>query len=520
MMKKNILVLVVSLTLSHFVSGQSMPVDFTDNADVFTAFDGSGFSANTDPEDGSNQVGQFFNDGAVAWQGFYLDLNQPVNFDSDKIITLSFYQFDPNAHNIVVKFENGDNDDVEVVVNTSGAGWKNDLEFDFSNATLSGTVNTTNATGNYSRLVIFVDGGLTVPGTYLIDDINDGSEPTDPNEIDVVYDLLVWADEFDGPNGSIDSNNWFHQTQLPAGGSWFNGEVQHYTNREQNSSVEDGFLNITAIKENFTDQGETKEYTSARLNSKFAFTYGRVDVRAKLPFGNGTWPAIWTLGKNINEAGAYWETQGFGEVGWPACGEIDIMEHGLHGVNEVSVALHTPSSSGNTVNTAVMPLPDVANEFHVYSMNWSPNQITFLIDGVGFYTYNPAIKDDATWPFDKDQYLILNIAMGGFAGTIDPSFSQSSMVIDYVRVYQNAELSTEEYQRPELRVFPNPVNDILTINTSYQIDKVEVHNTLGQLVHSKRPSANEVQVSELAKGVYLLSVYSNGNRDTLRFVKN
>ena len=167
-----------------------------------------------------------------------------------------------------------------------------------------------------------------------------------------------------------------------------------------------------------------------------------------------------------------------------------------------------------------MPLPDVANEFHVYSMNWSPNQITFLIDGVGFYTYNPAIKNDATWPFDKDQYLILNIAMGGFAGTIDPSFSQSSMEIDYVRVYQNAELSTEEYQRPELSVFPNPVNDILTINTNTQIDKVEVHNTLGQLVHSERSVGNEVQVSELAKGIYLLSVYSNGNRNIIRFVKN
>jgi beta-glucanase (GH16 family) len=121
---------------------------------------------------------------------------------------------------------------------------------------------------------------------------------------------LVWADEFD-TDGAVNPNNWFHQTQLPASGSWFNGEEQHYTNRIENSFVNNGFLNIVAIKESFTDQGETKQYTSARLNSKFAFTYGRVDVRARLPFGDGTWPAIWTLGKNISEDGAYWENQGF-----------------------------------------------------------------------------------------------------------------------------------------------------------------------------------------------------------------
>ena len=111
---------------------------------------------------------------------------------------------------------------------------------------------------------------------------------------------LVWADEFDG-NGAIDSDNWFHQTQLPAGGTWFNGEIQHYTNREVNANQSNGTLKIVAKKEEFTDQGVTKQYTSARLNSKVAFTYGRVEVRAKLPFGIGTWPAIWTLGKNIIE---------------------------------------------------------------------------------------------------------------------------------------------------------------------------------------------------------------------------
>lgn len=136
---------------------------------------------------------------------------------------------------------------------------------------------------------------------------------------------IVWSDEFDG-NGAIDSEKWHHQTQLPNGGSWYNGEIQHYTDRIENSFVSNGTLKVVAKKETYTDQGFTKTHTSARLNSKFAFTYGYVAVRAKLPQGVGTWPAIWTLGQNITEPGGYWYDTN-GTVGWPNCGEIDIMEH-------------------------------------------------------------------------------------------------------------------------------------------------------------------------------------------------
>ncbi|MGY8918207.1 MAG: glycoside hydrolase family 16 protein, partial [Flavobacteriales bacterium] len=119
------------------------------------------------------------------------------------------------------------------------------------------------------------------------------------------FDTLVWSDEFN-VNGSVDTTNWFHQTLLPPnnGQSWWNGEIQHYTNRDTNSSVSGGKLYLTALKETFTDQGVTKDYTSARLNSKFAFTYGRVEIRAQLPLGIGTWPALWMLGQNITETGA------------------------------------------------------------------------------------------------------------------------------------------------------------------------------------------------------------------------
>ena len=263
------------------------------------------------------------------------------------------------------------------------------------------------------------------------------------SQIDVVYNNLVWSDEFN-TNGALDSNKWFHQTQLPAGGSWFNNEVQHYTNRLTNSFVDAGALNIVAKRENFTDQNVTKQFTSARLNSKFAFKYGRVDIRAKAPNGQGTWPALWLLGKNVNEDGGFFDSN-FGTTSWPACGEIDIMEHGIfpgQPVNYIGAAIHTPSSSGNTVNKGGIQASDIAQNYHIYSMNWSPNQITFLLDNVVFYTYNPAIKNASTWPFDADQYLLLNIAMGGFAGTIPASFNQTSMIIDYVRVYQNTTVDT------------------------------------------------------------------------------
>lgn len=264
------------------------------------------------------------------------------------------------------------------------------------------------------------------------------------SQVDVVYSDLVWSDEFD-TNGAINAAKWFQQTQLPAGGSWFNSEVQHYTNLATNSFVAAGLLNIVAIKENYTNQGITKAYTSARLNSKFAFKYGRLDVRAKLPIVAGTWPAIWMLGKNVNEDGAYFNAN-YGTTSWPACGEIDIMEYGIfpsQPVNYVQSTLHTPSSFGNSANFGGALASDLQNNYHVYSLNWSPFQISFLLDNVVYYTYNPVIKNESTWPFDKEQYLLLNLAMGGIAGAIPANFTAATMAVDYVRVYQNTSVDTQ-----------------------------------------------------------------------------
>ncbi|MFZ4670831.1 MAG: glycoside hydrolase family 16 protein [Flavobacterium sp.] len=245
------------------------------------------------------------------------------------------------------------------------------------------------------------------------------------------FSTLVWSDEFNG-TGAVSATNWHHQTQLPNGGGWYNGEAQHYTNRQVNSNVSSGTLKIVAKKETFTDQGQTKQYTSARLNSKFAFTYGRVEVRAKLATGAGTWPAIWTLGKNIIEPGAYW-TSTYGTTNWPACGEIDIMEHWGVNQNYVQSAMHTPSSYGSTVNHGGQTIATASSDFHIYTLEWTSQKMVFSVDGIVHYTYNPSIKDASTWPFDTPQYILLNVAM---QPAIDPSFTQSAMEVDYVRVYQ------------------------------------------------------------------------------------
>ena len=263
-------------------------------------------------------------------------------------------------------------------------------------------------------------------------------------QVDVVYSDLVWSDEFN-TNGAVNATKWHHQTQIPAGGNWYNNEEQHYTNFLSNSFVENGVLKIVAKREVLNNQGVTKQFTSARLNSKFAFTYGRVDIRAKVPTNQGTWPALWLLGKNITEPGGFFAAT-HGTTPWPACGEIDIMEHGItpsQPAGYVQSALHTPSSSGATINHGGTIANNLGNSFHVYSMNWSPFQIMFLLDGVPFYTYNPSVKNASTWPFTADQYLLLNIAMGGVAGNIPSNFNQATMEIDYVRVYQNVQVDTQ-----------------------------------------------------------------------------
>lgn len=226
------------------------------------------------------------------------------------------------------------------------------------------------------------------------------------------YTNLAWSDEFN-VDGAPDPAKWGYD--LGAGG-WGNNEVQSYTNSATNATVSGGNLKITAVKTG-------SNYTSARLKSenKFEFTYGKIEVRAKLPTGGGTWPAIWMLGQN------------YATNTWPGCGEIDIMEHKGNDPNVIHGTFHFPGNSGGNGVTNSTTILGASTQFHVYKAIWSPNSIRFYVDDVLFHT----LVNNGTLPFNSDFFLILNVAMGGtFGGAIDPAFSQSAMEVDYVRVYQ------------------------------------------------------------------------------------
>jgi len=330
---------------------------------------------------------------------------------------------------------------------------------------------------------------------------------------------LIWSDECEMA-GAIDTTKWFHQSKLPNGSSWFNNEIQHYTDRVENSFNDTGYMHIVAKKEEFTDQGVTKQYTSARLNSKFAFTYGKVEIRAILPAGAGTWPAMWTLGKNVTENGGYWFTQGFGTTGWPACGEIDMMEHWGSNQDYVSSAMHTPSSYGNTINKGGQNVTNASTEFHVYVLEWTPEKMVFSIDSIIHYTYNPTVKDASTWPFDKDQYLLLNIAI---LPAIETEFVESSMIIDYVRIYEYVTPSSfPETEYRQLIFYPNPFEDIFTLEVDQPFSSiVEVHTLNGQLIYCNKliGKSQQIDFSYLDKGVYFITIRSENFVRTEKMIK-
>ncbi|RED48992.1 glycoside hydrolase family 16 protein [Seonamhaeicola aphaedonensis] len=231
---------------------------------------------------------------------------------------------------------------------------------------------------------------------------------------------LIWSDEFDG-NGMPNASKWTFDIGdgCPNLCGWGNSELQHYTDRSENVKVEDGVLKISARKESY--QGA--QYTSARLitKGKFEFTYGKVDVRAKLPASKGTWPAIWLLGSNIDT------------VGWPVCGEIDIMEQTGDNKNKVLGTCHWSNNGSNASYGLESNISNASSEFHVYSMEWTETFIKIFLDDVEFYE----ITLNESLPFNKNFFLILNVAMGGtLGGTVDSGFTEDTMEIDYVRVYQ------------------------------------------------------------------------------------
>jgi len=239
----------------------------------------------------------------------------------------------------------------------------------------------------------------------------------DPN-----YDPnLVWADEFDY-TGLPDSDKWNMET---GGDGWGNNELQYYTNNEANAMVENGRLTITALEEEFGG----REYTSARITTqnKFDFKYGKIEARIKLPYGQGLWPAFWMLGKDISS------------VGWPDCGEIDIMEMvgGDGGDNTCHCTLHWDNNGEHASYGKSYTLPSgiLADDFHIFTVEWDSQEIRGYIDGTQYYTAD--LTPQELSEFHQNFFIILNMAVGGdWPGppNANTTFPQT-MEVDYVRVY-------------------------------------------------------------------------------------
>jgi len=234
---------------------------------------------------------------------------------------------------------------------------------------------------------------------------------------------LVWADEFNY-SGLPDPNYWTYEK-----GYVRNNEAQYYVReRLENSKVEDGKLVITALNDNY--KGHPITSASVITKGKLDFLNGKIEVRAKMPVGAGAWPAIWTLGINRDT------------VGWPFCGEIDILEWLGYAPQYILGSLYTAGSFGQPVSKVTRYMPQdyatLSSQYHVYSIEWDNSRIKYFFDNINYATYLSSEMTAKEWkPFTKPHYLLLNLALGGTAGRrIDYSKFPFTYKIDYVRYYK------------------------------------------------------------------------------------
>lgn len=229
---------------------------------------------------------------------------------------------------------------------------------------------------------------------------------------------LVWSDEFDNA-GQLDPNKWEHETD---GGVWGNNEIQHYTDSLDNSYVENGKLVVETRHE------ADGTYTSARLHAKTLFTYGRFEIRAKFPSGNGVWPALWMIGAE----GVY------GNGGWPDNGEVDIVEHVGREPDQILASVYTKNFNWMNGNgfTNWINYPGTEEDYHIYTLEWDPEFLRISVDGKPYNVVKNPHTTWEDWPFDRGMRLMINTALASFGGEVDDAIFPQRMYVDYVRVYQ------------------------------------------------------------------------------------
>lgn len=347
------------------------------------------------------------------------------------LLTLTFvYSCDQDA-----KILEGNNPgDLSVVTNIIGKDQAN------PNGDGSGEVVFTVSASNALTYNFFVDGAevgnildntfnytFLSPGTndYNIEVIarsSDGFESKKVLDIRIfVFDPtisgnLIWSDEF-STNGQPSLDNWTFE--IGNNNGWGNNESQYYTDRSDNVIIENGILKITAKREDY--QGF--EFTSARMLSKDkrSFKYGRVEARMKLPAGQGIWPAFWMMGQNIDQ------------VGWPTCGEIDVMEYVGNRPDESFATVHYNDNGQASSGNDGYVIDDLTNEFKIYAVEWTAESLNFYVDGTLTFTF----ANNAALPFNQEFFMLLNVAMGGdFGGNIASDFTEGTLEVDYVRVYE------------------------------------------------------------------------------------
>lgn len=311
---------------------------------------------------------------------------------------------------------------------------------------------------------------------------------------------LIWSDEFDG--ATLNTSNWSYEIGTGTNG-WGNNELQYYTSRAENIGIENGMLVITARNESYIG----RNYTSARIKTqgKKSLKYGKIEARMKLPIGKGSWPAFWMLGDNITF------------VGWPKCGEIDIMEH-INSENKIYGTMHWDNNGH--ISKGGSTFCDVT-QFHTYSIVWNESLIQFFVDDQLYYFQSIASGINSTEEFQNPFFIILNLAIGGnWPGNPDGTMQfPIKMYVDYVRAYElitNIN-STDDEIPSEIKLeqnYPNPFNPETRIKFSIpetEFVSLKIYDVLGKeiksLINEKKPSGNyEIKFdgSSLTSGVYFI----------------